>query len=186
MTATAPVKEERGRRLPAPQPGPDGGRPSYDVALSEALETYQSAVVRLSSLDLVTAELVRLRCARTHDCRVCQAVRVGAARDAGVDDTMTAKIDNFEASDLPEHQKVALRLTDAFITQPNDISAELRAQVRKHFSDEQIVELMLDITKWSTQKLPVALGLDAAPHPDGSLIDFDEAGHVIWGPPIER
>jgi hypothetical protein len=38
-------------------------------ALTDALDTWQAAVVRLSRLDPVTTELVRLRCARYHDCR---------------------------------------------------------------------------------------------------------------------
>jgi hypothetical protein len=33
-----------------------------------ALDAWQAAVVRLSALDPVTTELVRLRCARHHDC----------------------------------------------------------------------------------------------------------------------
>jgi len=36
--------------------------------LAEALDRWQTAVVRLSRLDAVTTELVRLRCARYHDC----------------------------------------------------------------------------------------------------------------------
>ena len=40
----------------------------YQPELGEALGAYQAAVVRLSSLDPVTTELVRLRCARQHDC----------------------------------------------------------------------------------------------------------------------
>ena len=177
---------DRPRRLPPPDPTPDGAPGAYAPVLSAAQGQYYAAVVRLPSLDVVTTEVVRLRCAPTHDCRVCQSVRTGAALAAGFDETMAGKIDNFELSDLPEHQKVALRFTDAFITQPAEISAELRAQLREHFSAAQIIELMLDITRWSTQKLPVALGLDAGPYPgQRSLIDFDESGKVIWGPTLD-
>jgi hypothetical protein len=41
-----------------------GGPP----ALMAALGGWQAAVVRMSSVDPVTTELVRLRCARHHDC----------------------------------------------------------------------------------------------------------------------
>lgn len=37
-------------------------------ALREALGGWQAAVVRLDSVDPVTTELVRLRCANHHDC----------------------------------------------------------------------------------------------------------------------
>lgn len=36
--------------------------------LRSALGAWQAAVVRLSAVDPVTTELVRLRCARYHDC----------------------------------------------------------------------------------------------------------------------
>lgn len=36
--------------------------------LRRALGEWQAAVVRLDTLDPVTTELVRLRCARYHDC----------------------------------------------------------------------------------------------------------------------
>jgi AhpD family alkylhydroperoxidase len=171
-----PIPEHDGKRV-AP------GR-AYAPGLTAALNAYQASVVRLNAVDEVTTELVRLRCARVHDCRICQSLRVGAAREAGVDDAMTAKIDFYEESDLPERHKVALRLTDAFVTQPGTITEELRAQLLEHFSPEQIVELMLDITKWSTQKLSVALGLDAAAHPEGQLLDWDEQGNAVWGPAL--
>ena len=37
--------------------------------LRQALSAWQAAVVRLAAVDPVTTELVRLRCARYHDCR---------------------------------------------------------------------------------------------------------------------
>jgi hypothetical protein len=36
--------------------------------LRQALSAWQAAVVRLDRVDAVTTELVRLRCARHHDC----------------------------------------------------------------------------------------------------------------------
>jgi hypothetical protein len=36
--------------------------------LRQALGAWQAAVVRMTAVDWVTTELVRLRCARHHDC----------------------------------------------------------------------------------------------------------------------
>jgi hypothetical protein len=113
------------------------------------------------------------------------SLRLGVARQHGVDETMAAKVDRYESSDLPAHQKVALRLTDAFVSAPGEIDPGLAAEVRLHFTPAQIVELMLDISKWSTQKVPVALGLDGEVNPGGlALFDFGTDGKVMWGPPI--
>jgi hypothetical protein len=41
-----------------------------EVIFASTLSEFQDAVVRLSTIDPVTSELVRLRCARYHDCHV--------------------------------------------------------------------------------------------------------------------
>ena len=109
-------------------------------------------------------------------------LRLGVAREHGLDEPRAEKVDHYEESDLPEHQKVALRLADAFVTFPAGISKTLAAQLGEYYSPEQIVELLLDISKWSTQKIPVALGTDGQINPDGlALFDFDADGKVVWG-----
>ncbi len=157
--------------------------PSVGTDLVAALERYQEAVVRGAALDAVITEMVRLRCARTHHCRICQTLRLVDARDAGVDDAMTAKIDFYEKSDLDERTKMALRITDAFITRPGTLAETVIRQARAVFTPEALVELCLDITKWSTQKVYVAQGTDGAhalpKNPQGvSFLRFDDSGKV--------
>ena len=140
--------------------GSDGRPLGRDTALVTALALYQDTVVRSRHLDPVTTEVVRLRCARQHDCRICQTLRLADAIEAGADDEFTAKIDRYETSDLDERHKVALRLVDAFIWNPTSIDATLAAQAHAHFTDDELAELLVDITKWSTQKIHVMLGTD--------------------------
>jgi AhpD family alkylhydroperoxidase len=151
--------------------------------LREMLRQYQNAVVLGDALDPVTTELVRLRCARTHRCRICQTLRLADAKAAGVDDAITDKIDFYERSDLPERHKTALRVTDAFITRPDTLTGAVVEQARSSFAQEELAELCLDITKWSTQKIHVALGTDGAdalPTNEAgvTLFDFDRSGAV--------
>ena len=163
---------------------PGGSSAAADFAgAAESLNAYQAAVVRSSTLDPVTTELVRLRCARTHNCRICQTLRLADSRAAGVDEDMTAKVDFYERSDLPERAKVALRVTDAFITQPSLLSGVVAGQARASFGPGELASLCLDITKWSTQKIKVALGTDGADRlvtdADGvALFGFDSGGQV--------
>ncbi len=169
----------RAVRLTAPA---DGRRPgaAYQPELSQALSAYQEAVVRLRALDWTTTELVRLRCARTHDCRICSTLRLVPALEAGVDEALLDKVDYYETSDLSERHKVALRLADAHLTGPATITEQLAADVQRHFSPAEIVEILTDVSKWSYQKAMVALGLDDVP--DGiTVFDVDEAGKVRFG-----
>ena len=161
--------------VPVDSPGP------ADATTADLLNAYQATVVRGSALDPVTTELVRLRCARTHHCRICQTLRLADARAAGVDEAVTAKVDFYERSDLPERAKVALRVTDAFITRPDLLSDVAAGQARASFGPAELASLALDITKWSTQKIHVALGTDGADRlvtdADGvALFGFDSDG----------
>jgi alkylhydroperoxidase family enzyme len=141
------------------RPGTQPADPS--AALRAALTEYQDAVVRGGALDPVLTELVRLRCARTHNCRICQTLRLADARDAGADDALTAAVDRYETSDLDERIKAALRVTDALITLPSSLSPEAVASARALLAPDELAELCLDVSKWSTQKVHVALGTDA-------------------------
>jgi hypothetical protein len=147
---------------------------AYQPELTAEVDGFYQAATRLHKLDPVVTEMVRLRCARRHDCRICKAVRLREAYAAGVDESMTAKIDFFEQSDLDERIKVALRYTDAFLNDPSAVDARLSAQLAGHFSPAQVVEMSLDIMKWSTQKIHVTLGLDVMPGVDveGGALTF--------------
>ena len=156
-------------------------RPARDASPAGLLTAYQAAVMRGNTLDPMTTELIRLRCARTHRCRICQTLRLADARAAGVDEEITAQIDFYERSDLPDRAKVALRVTDAFIIRPDLLSDTVAEQARMSFEPAELASLCLGITKWSTQKIHVALDTDGADgletDDDGvALLSFDETG----------
>lgn len=163
----------------------DDGRPvGRDAQLVALLSEYQNAVVRSSHLDPVTTELIRLRCARQHDCRICQTLRLSDAASAGLDTDMSDQIDFYEQSTLSERHKVALRIVDAFIWRPSAMDDSVVSQAHAHFSDDELAEILVDITKWSTQKIHVTLGTDGADRlvldADGiSYFSFDADGGVV-------
>jgi AhpD family alkylhydroperoxidase len=152
-------RPDRSRRVEC---GPDGRPVGRDTELVALLAAYQDAVVRSPLLDPTTTELVRLRCARQHDCRICQTLRLADAREAGADEELLDQVDFYESSGLSERHKVALRIVDAVIWRPADISDQLVTQARAHFTQAELAELLVDITKWSTQKIHVTLGTDGA------------------------
>ena len=144
--------------------GPPTNAGRYGTELDRAMHAFERAAVRLQGVDPLTTELVRLRCARIHDCRRCRSVRDDAALEAGFDEALGAKIDDYEGSDLSPRHKAALRLTDAMIL-GGPIDPALREDVRAHFSEAEIAELLLDVVKWSVQKALVALRIEPAPSP---------------------
>jgi len=134
-------------------------------------------VARSRELDPLTAELVRLRGATQHNCRLCKSLRETTALNAGGSEAMYGDIEHFEASTvLTDRHKAALRYADALIWSPARIDSGIAAGVREHFSDAEAVELTFDVMRNASNKVAVALGGDAPRVEHGTeqyLLDVD-------------
>lgn len=102
------------------------------------------------------------------------------ARQQGLNEDAIAQVNEPGYGDLEPKHKAALALADALMTQPGAIDPQVKAELKEHFSHDQILELTLDVMKWNYQKVSVALGSDDAIVP-GEIADleFDDDGHFI-------
>jgi alkylhydroperoxidase family enzyme len=139
--------------------------------------SFLPAVARLRELDALTSEMVRLRGAAQHNCRLCKSLRETTALNAGGSETLYGDIEHFETSALlTDRQKAALRYADALIWSPSHIDRGIAAGVRAHFSDAEAVELTSDVMRNASNKVAVALGGDAPRVEQGTeqyLLDAD-------------
>ncbi len=117
------------------------GRSTWDHATDPSdivFNDFLPTVARQRALDALTAEVVRLRGATQHNCRLCKSLRETTALDAGGSETLYGDIEKFEASaQLTERHKAALRYVDALIWSPSRIDDGVAAGVRAHFSDAE-------------------------------------------------
>jgi alkylhydroperoxidase family enzyme len=145
------------------------------------LNGFLPAVARLRGLDPVTTEVVRLRAAAQHNCRLCKSRRETNALDAGGSEDLYSEIEQYETSEkLTDAHKAALQYVDAMIWTPSQISPELARGVLKHFSEDQAFELTLDIMRNAANKIMVSLGVDAPLVTDGTeLFSVDEDGQTV-------
>ena len=163
---------------PGPWPGPTGG----DADLWGALDRMIRVVPSLDALDPVTSELVRLRGARQHDCRLCRSLRSRPALRAGADDDTFAAIDHHADSDLPPLARAALAFTDAMIWTPGHIPATTLGDLQATTTPAQQVELVLDVARNALNKIAVGLGADAAHVEDGvEIYDVAPDGSLVYG-----
>ena len=140
------------------------------------LKGFAPAVARLRELDPVTTEVVRLRGAVQHNCRLCKSRREGYALDAGGSESLYAEIEDFETSDqLSDRHKAALRYVDALIWSPSRIDTAVAAGVRTHFTESASVELTLDVMRNACNKIMVSLGADAPQVSEGTELFRVEA-----------
>jgi alkylhydroperoxidase family enzyme len=142
------------------------------------LEEFMRVVALDTALDPVTTELVRLRGARAHDCRICQSrLSLRAVETAGDDAVFAADADT---DALTDRQRTALALADAVIWQPTAIDDDLVERVRRDLSDAEIVEIVLDLVRNAANKIAVSLGGDEAVVTDGvEYYDVDATGEVF-------
>jgi alkylhydroperoxidase family enzyme len=149
-----------------------------DVVFNDFLPS----VARMRALDPVTSELVRLRGATQHNCRLCKSLRESAALDAGGSEALYEDIERFEESaQLTPRAKAALRYADGLIWTPAHLVADDVAEVRSWFSEAEAIELTFDIMRNASNKIAVSLGGDAPRVESGTeryLLDID--GQTVY------
>ncbi|MCX6482530.1 MAG: carboxymuconolactone decarboxylase family protein [Mycobacterium sp.] len=160
------------------QPMWDAGIDASDVVFNHLLP----GIARLRSLDLVTTEVVRLRGAVAHNCRLCKSLRDSAALDSGGSESLYGDIERYEdSSSLTDGHKAALRYADALIWSPSRIEPAVAADVLQHFSPVQARELTLDVMRNASNKIAVALKADAPRVEQGtSLYYIDADGQPVY------
>ena len=87
-------------------------------------------------------ELVRLRIAFFNQCRTCMAIRYpGAIADGLTEDVVCSLQKPYEAPELTEAERAAIRYGELLATDHLTINDEVYDDLRRHFTEEEIVEL---------------------------------------------
>jgi alkylhydroperoxidase family enzyme len=112
-------------------------------------------------------------------CNICKNLRFAGAREGGLTEELVDEInDGYNASDLPQRYKLALRFADVIIDDPSGMPADLQDAMCHQFTSEEIVELaMTTALAMAFSKAAVAWGpppdmpvLEVpTPTPDGSV-----------------
>lgn len=84
---------------------------------------------------------------RAHGCFYCQAHTAGAALRLGVEDRKLEAVWEFRSSPLfSEAERAALEVAIAAAAQPNAVTDEQFAELKRHWSEGQIVEIVAVIS----------------------------------------
>ena len=103
--------------------------------LGGALRTHRLLPDRL-------VELMRLRVAYFNQCRSCMAVRYSNAIADGLTEDLVCSLEHPDSSDdLSDAEREAVRYAGLFAADHLSITDEIYDDLRRHFSEEQIVEL---------------------------------------------
>jgi alkylhydroperoxidase family enzyme len=96
----------------------------------------------------------------------------------GATEDLVAKLADYEASDLPERTKAALRLADRLAGDHPAVDARLQAMLERHFTADELIDLGMTLTFASGwQRFIEAFGIvpdrwrEGAPPPFRALLD---------------
>lgn len=104
-------------------------------------------------------------------------MRLAVAGQAVVNDKLATRIARDDTAEVAAEHRAALRYADAHMMDPGGIGPELRVELHRAFTPEQIVELSLDVSAWNRQKVMVALETDLPVDEHRlSALTFDVAG----------
>ncbi len=116
---------------------------AHAPALAKGALGFGAAVTLNRTLPERLVELVRLRVAFHNQCRSCMAIRYSSAADS-VDENLVCSLEKpQEADDLAPEEKAAIDFADRFATDHLSITDQRFDALRKHFSEPEIVELLL-------------------------------------------
>ena len=110
---------------------------------------------------------MRAMASKVHGCRYCLAHTAANAERYGVSNEKIARLWEFETNDLfTDAERAALRFAAAAATVPNAMDGTLSADLKRHFNDTEIVEIMGIIAYygwWNRWNASLATTLEAHP-----------------------
>ena len=128
-------------KLSSRQPAPVRAM-GHDPELTKAYLAFGGAVRKCATLTPRFRELIRLRIAFHNQCRSCMAIRYSDALEDGLTEGEVCSLEKpYEAPNLTEAERVALRYADLMATNHLAIDDKLYAELHKHFTEQQVIEL---------------------------------------------
>ena len=119
---------------------------AHTPEISKGLVAFGGAIKAHRSLPDRLVELVRLRVAFHNQCRSCMAIRYQDGVDAGIDEDLVCSLEKpQEANDLSDAEKAAIEYGELFATNHLAIDDSIYDNLRKHFSEAEIVELSITV-----------------------------------------
>jgi len=119
---------------------------AHKPEISKGLVSFAGAIKTHRSLPDRLVELVRLRIAFHNQCRSCMAIRYQDGVEAGIDEDLVCSLEKpQEAENLSDAEKAAIHYGELFATNHLAIDDAVYDNLRKYFSEEEIVELSITV-----------------------------------------
>src|SRR3954452_6144027 len=136
--------------------------------MMSAMGKFQRAVRKGRALDERLKLLVELKGAQMIGCEWCLDLGSQSCRNSGLsDEEMLATVHYRDSDFFTAREKLALDYTVAVMRTPGEVTDELFARMKEHFSDEQLVELTAFVAVINLDRFNAAFGIGAAGYSEG-------------------
>jgi AhpD family alkylhydroperoxidase len=158
----------------APAAGGSGIEPievwAHQPKMLSGMGKFQQAVRKGDSLDERLKNLIELKGAQMIGCEYCVDLGSQICRNSGLSDEELLALPRHGRSGLfTACEKLALDYTVAVMRTPVEVTDELFARMKEHFSDRQLVELTALLTLVNVNRLNAAFGIGAAGFSEGMV-----------------
>jgi alkylhydroperoxidase family enzyme len=143
---------------------------AYQPKMLSGMGKFQGAVRKGNTVDERLKYLVELKGAQMIGCEYCVDLGSQICRNSGFSDEELLAIPRYHESDLfSEREKLALDYTVGVMRTPVEVTDELFAQMKEHFTNEQLVEITALLTVVNLDRLNAAFGVGSAGFSEGMV-----------------
>jgi AhpD family alkylhydroperoxidase len=143
---------------------------AYQPKMMSGMGKFQQAVRKGHSVDERLKNLIELKGAQMIGCEFCVDLGSQICRNSGFSDEELLALTRYRNSDLfTEREKTALDYTVGVMRTPVEVSDELFARMKEHFSNKQLVEITALLTVVNLDRLNAAFGIGSAGFSEGMV-----------------
>ncbi|SRR5579884_367500 len=143
---------------------------AHQPKMMMAMGKFNQAIRKGKSVDDRVKNLVELKGAQMIGCEFCVDLGSQVCRNSGFSDEELLALPRYRESGLfTEREKVALDYAVAVMRTPVEVTDELFARVKEHFTDEQLVEITALLTLVNLDRFNAAFGIGSAGFSEGMV-----------------
>src|SRR3972149_699003 len=114
---------------------------AYKPSIISTMGPFVAAVQEPDELDPKLKERLILKVSKINRSAYCYHAHQQISKKMGFTENEILEVDNPESANIPEAEKVALKYAETMTISPGNIPDALFDELKRHFSDSQIVEL---------------------------------------------
>jgi 4-carboxymuconolactone decarboxylase len=143
---------------------------AYQPKMMMGMGRFNNAVRKGHSVDERIKNLTELKGAQMIGCEFCVDLGSQICRNSGLSDEELLALPNYRSSPLfTEREKLALDYAVSIMRTPVDVSDDLFARMREHFTEAQLVELTAHMTVVNLDRFNAAFGIRSAGFSEGMV-----------------